>query len=447
MSGSSTVLLVEDDPRQGRQLRAALDGHEVLEARDRQQALALLQQRMPPVVLLDLDIGHLDGSEASQGWALLDSILAAAPAAKVITVAGQTDQDLASRALRHGACDFYSKPIRVDIFRIAMQRALGAGNTDTSRHAPDRVSLPGIVGHSPAIGKACRAIERVAPADVSVVLSGESGTGKEVMARALHAASRRRAQRFVAINCAAIPETLLESELFGYERGAFTGAVRQTVGKIELAHRGTLFLDEIGDLPMSLQAKLLRFLQERVLERIGGRREIEVDVRVVCATHRDLRKLLEQGAFREDLYYRLAEITVDIPPLRERAGDAVTLAQHFLGLYGGALARNGKIFSAEALQAIDGYAWPGNVRELQNRVKRAVIMAEGRTIADEDLDLCSDPGRPRDLDLRSCREHAERTVLCRALARAQGNLSQVARLIGVSRPTLYDLLRQHGLRA
>lgn len=449
MRGASTVLLVEDDPLQQRHLRAALHRHDVLEASDRHQALGLLRQHMPPVVLLDLDLGRVNGPECGQGWALLDSIMKTAPATKVVVMSGQRDDDLPLRAVGHGACDFHRKPIRTDTIRTAMDRVLGIDGHrhDASPPAADDAVLPGVVGSSPAIARVCRAIARVAPADVSVVLSGESGTGKEVMARALHTASARRDQRFVAINCAAIPETLLESELFGYERGAFTGAVKQTLGKIELAHRGTLFLDEIGDLPMSLQAKLLRFLQERVLERIGGRKEIEVDVRVICATHRDLRRLLEQGAFREDLYYRLAEITVDIPPLRERAGDAVLMARHFLAQYSGAPTRRRTILTAEALQAIDNYSWPGNVRELQNRVKRAVIMADGPTITAEDLDLPVASARHSDLDLRSCRDDVERTVLHRALSRADGNLSLAARLIGVSRPTLYDLLRQHGLRA
>ena len=307
--------------------------------------------------------------------------------------------------------------------------------------------LAGVIGESPAMLKVCRAIERVARADASVVLTGESGTGKEVVARAMHAASARRSRRFVAINCAAIPETLLEAELFGYERGAFTGAVKQTLGKIEHAHGGVLFLDEIGDLPPSLQGKLLRFLQERVIERIGGRKEIAVDVRVVCATHRDLRKLLEQGAFREDLYYRLAEVEVHIPPLRERAGDAVLMARRFLARYGCSANRRIEGYTAAALQAIDGHPWPGNVRELQNRVKRAIIMADGLMISPEDLDLDRDGEPDEGLNLRACRERAEHTVLLRALARSDGNLSQAARLIGVSRPTLYDLLRHHGLRA
>jgi two-component system NtrC family response regulator len=308
------------------------------------------------------------------------------------------------------------------------------------------IFLAGVIGNSPALRKICRAIERVAPAEVSVVLTGESGTGKEVMARALHAASARSRRRFVAINCAAIPETLLESELFGHERGAFTGAVKQTVGKIEHADRGTLFPDEIGDLPLSLQGKLLRFLQERVVERLGGRREIEVDVRVICATHRDLHKLMDEGTFREDLFYRLAEISLHIPPLRERVGDPALLARHFLAQYSAAHNCPIKGFTAAAVSALDAYPWPGNVRELQNRVKRAVIMTDGQRIGPEDLDLPAAADEPPDLDLRASREQVERAILRRALARSDGNLSLAARMIGVSRPTLYDLLRQHGMR-
>ena len=450
MSGAATVLLVEDDPRQQQHLRAALEHHDVLEARDRHQALGLLREHMPPVVLLDLDLGDAASPGNGQGFALLEKIIETAPATRVVVMTGHADDALAVRAVGHGACGFHRKPVPQDAIRTAMDRALSvaAPEPDDRHHvpaSPDRL-LPGVIGGSPAIRKVCRAIARVAPADVSVVLTGESGTGKEIMARALHAASARSGHRFVAINCAAIPETLLEAELFGYERGAFTGAVKQTLGKIELAHRGTLFLDEIGDLPLSLQGKLLRFLQERVLERIGGRKEIEVDVRVICATHRDLRKLLEQDAFREDLYYRLAEIGVHIPPLRERAGDAVIMARHFLAQLCPPSRHGHKTFTPEALRVLDAYQWPGNVRELQNRVKRAVIMAEGPKITAEDLDLAAEPERPKELDLRRCREDAERTVLHRALARANGNMSLAARLIGVSRPTLYDLLRQHGLR-
>jgi two-component system NtrC family response regulator len=443
------VLVIEDDPLQQMHLRAALGSLDLLEAYDRAEALALVREHTPSVVLLDLGLPP-DPHSVSEGFAVLEAILDAAPGTKVIVMTGQQEHDHAVRAVGCGAYDFHLKPIQTERIRLALDRALHLARLEDEHQRRLRgiggTSLPGVIGDSGAMRKVCRTIERIAPAEVSVVLTGESGTGKEVMARALHATSPRAAHRFVAINCAAIPETLLEAELFGYERGAFTGAVKQTPGKIEYADRGVLFLDEIGDLPLALQAKLLRFLQERVLERIGGRREIEVDVRVICATHRDLRKLMHEGAFREDLYYRLAEINVHIPPLREREGDALLLARYVLTQYGCSLGRRIKGFTSGALRALDAYHWPGNVRELQNRVKRAVIMAEGARIRTEDLDLPTEIEEAGDLDLRSCREQVERMVLRRALARAEGNLSQAARLIGVSRPTLSDLLRQHRLR-
>jgi len=303
-----------------------------------------------------------------------------------------------------------------------------------------------VIGASPTLLAACRMIERAAPAEASVLITGESGTGKEVMARALHQLSRRRGGRFVAINCAAIPPSLLEAELFGFERGAFTGALKQTPGRLELAHGGTLFLDEIGDLPVELQAKLLRFVQERVIERLGGREEIRLDLRIVCATHRDLRRAMLDGRFREDLYYRLAEIEVALPPLRDRPGDAVLIARHLLETYAREQGRQVVGLGADAVRAIERYPWPGNVRELQNRLKRAVLLAEGRRIGAADLDLPASEDEDAPLELRRVRERAEREALLRALARTGGNISQAAALLGISRPTLYDLLRQHRLR-
>ena len=303
-----------------------------------------------------------------------------------------------------------------------------------------------MIGASPTLLAACRMIERAAPAEASVLITGESGTGKEVMARALHQLSRRRGGRFVAINCAAIPPSLLEAELFGFERGAFTGALKQTPGRLELAHGGTLFLDEIGDLPVELQAKLLRFVQERVIERLGGREEIRLDLRIVCATHRDLRRAMLDGRFREDLYYRLAEIEVALPPLRDRPGDAVLIARHLLETYAREQGRQVVGLGADAVRAIERYPWPGNVRELQNRLKRAVLLAEGRRIGAADLDLPASEDEDAPLELRRVRERAEREALLRALARTGGNISQAAALLGISRPTLYDLLRQHRLR-
>jgi two-component system NtrC family response regulator len=303
-----------------------------------------------------------------------------------------------------------------------------------------------LITRDPEMLKICRTIEKVAPSNATILLLGESGTGKELLARGLHTASPRSDERFVAINCAAIPENLLESELFGYEKGAFTGAGKTTPGKIETAHRGTLMLDEIGDLPMSLQAKLLRFLQERVIERVGGRQEIPVDVRIVCATHQDLKTQIREGRFREDLYYRLAEIVITIPPLRNRVGDAALLAHAFARKF----AEEQKCtltLGEDALASISAYPWPGNVRELENCIKRAVIMADGNTLTAADIGLEVSGGEPASLDLRSIREEAERKAILAALSRSNGNVVRAAELLGVSRPTLYDLMHKFGLKS
>jgi two-component system NtrC family response regulator len=448
------LLVVEDDPAelQG-QLHRAFTGLELLPARTRAEALGLVRGHAPSVALLDLDLPpepHGAGEGLATGFATLAGILEISPATKVVVMTGQAGREHAVRAVGSGAYDVHQKPIEPALVGLVLQRAHHLAGLEAEHRrglaAPAAAVLPGIVGDSPTMQGVCRTAERVAPAEVSVVLSGESGTGKEVLARALHSLGPRREGRFVAINCAAIPEPLLEAELFGYERGAFTGASKQTPGRIELADGGTLFLDEIGDLPLGLQAKLLRFLQERVVERLGGRREIAVDVRVVSATHRDLARMIGEGSFREDLYYRLAEITLEVPPLRDRPGDAVLLARHLLREYAPRLGRRPRGFTEAALRAIDGHAWPGNVRELQNRVKRGVVMCDGPLVTVEDLGLEPAPELARALDLKRARERAEIETLRRALARAQGNLSQAARLLGVSRPTLYDLLRQHGLR-
>ena len=442
------LLVVEDDPELQRQLRWTFAGLEVLPARSRQEALGLVRSHAPPVVLLDLGLPP-EPDDVGEGFATLAGILELVPSTKVVVMTGQEGQAHAVRAVGCGAYDFHPKPVDPALVRLVLERAyhLAGLEAEHQRLALGATpALPGVVGDSPAMQRACAVVEKVAPAEVSVVLSGESGTGKELLARALHAFGVRSAGRFVAINCAAIPETLLEAELFGYERGAFTGAAKQTQGKIELADGGTLFLDEIGDLPLALQAKLLRFLQERVIERVGGRREIGVDARVVSATHRDLPRMIAEGAFREDLYYRLAEITIEVPPLRERPGDAVLLANHLLRQFAPRLGRAPRGFTEAALRAIDAHPWPGNVRELQNRVKRAMIMCDGARVTVEDLGLPPPPESARGLDLRGARERAEVETLRRALAQAQGNLSQAARLLGVSRPTLYDLIRQHGLR-
>jgi len=311
----------------------------------------------------------------------------------------------------------------------------------SQKHTP----LQGLITAAPEMLKVCQFVEKVAPTDVTVLLLGESGTGKEVLARAVHDLSNRSTAPFSAINCAAIPENLLESELFGHEKGAFTGAVKQTKGKIELADSGTLFLDEIGDVPLALQVKLLRFLQERVVERVGGRKQIDVDVRIVCATNQNLEELMTAGTFREDLYYRISELVVNIPKLADRRGDPELLAHAFVGLFSEQQGRNIRGYSGEALSALAQHDWPGNVRELENRVKRAVIMSDGALITPEDLDLAEPEDVPDILNLAQAREEAERREIPRALARVDGNITKAAKLLGISRPTLYDLLRHHNM--
>ena len=449
LSDDVSVLLVDHGDGQVAALAALLADLGCVAASGRAEALGLLRQHRPSVALIEP--GRVERSRGGhQGLETLSRMLAMEPATRVILVGSERAEDLAVQAIARGAWDALATTSGPTVVRTVVERAVAIAGWESEHRRrllqPDCYPLPGVLGTSAAIVAVCRQVLRVAPTDASTVLTGESGTGKEVMARAMHAASPRRSRRFVAINCAAIPETLLEAELFGYERGAFTGAVKQTEGRIELADGGTLFLDEIGDLPLSLQAKLLRFLQERVIERIGGRREIPVDTRLVCATHRDLPGLIQAGSFREDLYYRLSEISMHLPPLRERHGDAVLIAQHFLDQYGGSAAQPIRGYSEGALHALDIHLWPGNIRELQNRVKRAVIMTDGPRIVPGDLDLPDPDGELRDLDLRRCVEAIETSVLRRAMARSNGNIAAAARLIGVSRPTLYDLLRQHGLR-
>jgi len=443
------LLIVEDDPGLQRQLRWSFERFDLFFAGDRESALDVVKNESPPVVTLDLGLPP-DADGASEGLATLEAILARAPETKVIVVTGNEDRDNAVKAVGIGAYDFYQKPIDDEVLALIIDRAhhLHGLETENRRlaHGDRDTPLRGIITACPAMMKICRTIEKVAPADVSVLLTGESGTGKEVLARALHDLSGRRDAAFVAINCAAIPENLLESELFGHEKGAFTGAVKQTQGKIEIADGGTLFLDEIGDLPLPLQVKLLRFLQERVIERIGGRKSIAVDVRVVSATHQDLADMIGTGAFREDLFYRISELVIRIPPLRERANDPIVLARNFLNRLNKELGHSVRGFTDEALAALAAHAWPGNVRELENRLKRAIIMAEGKRITAADLELEGASDEAPDLNLKEVRERAEREALTRALAQVDGNVSQAAKLLGVSRPTLYDLMRYHHVK-
>jgi putative PEP-CTERM system response regulator len=442
-------LVVEDDAGLQRQLRWAYDGYEVVVAGDRAEALDALRLHEPQVVTLDLGLPP-DPDGTSEGLAALADILALKPDCKVIVASGHGARESALAAIAGGAWDFYQKPIDIDQLGLIVARAFHVHALEAENRrlaeAP-AAGLGGLVTAAPEMLAVTRTIERVAPADISVMLLGASGTGKELLARGLHDASRRRGKPFVAINCAAIPETLLESELFGHEKGAFTGAVKTTPGKIEEADGGTLFLDEIGDVPLALQVKLLRFLQERVIERVGGRRAIPVDVRIVCATHQDVDAMVAEGRFRDDLYYRLAEIVVRIPGLAERSGDAALLARHFVQRFAKAMGRPVTGLAPDAVAAINAWGWPGNVRELENRTKRAVIMAEGKRVTAADLDLAAPAGDALPINLRAAREAIDRTTIRRALAQAEGNISGTARLLGVSRPTLYDLMKSYDLHA
>ncbi len=438
-----TLLLVEDDPGLQKQVRWSLDEYDVQVAGDRESALSQVRRFEPAVVILDLGLPP-DENGASEGQATLEQILMLAPATKVIVVTGNQDMGNAVRAIGTGAYDFYQKPFESEMLALIVGRALRLHKLEQEncrlRMRQQDAPMQGIITNDQQMLKMCRTVERVAPSDATVLITGESGTGKELFAQALHQLSSRAEKRSVAINCAAIPENLLESELFGYEKGAFTGAAKQTIGRIEYANGGTLFLDEIGDLPFSLQAKLLRFLQERVIERLGGRGEIPVDTRVICATHQNLPDLIKRGRFREDLYYRLSEITLSIPPLRQRDGDAALLAHAFLEKFNSQQGRSIRGFKPDAIEAIENHPWPGNVREMQNVIKRAVIMAEGAQITLEDLALKSDQEEAAPINLRKVREDAERKAVLRAMARANGNVAMAADLLGVSRPTLYDLM-------
>ena len=444
------LLIIEDDPGLQTQLRWCFENYDVIIAGDRETALAELQQHKPPVITLDLGLPP-DADGASEGFAMLEDIILKAPHAKVIVVTGNNEREHATRSVAMGAYDFFYKPIDADMLEMIVNRAyrLYELEEENRRLSNKQVESPleGVITGSQSMLQVCRTVEKVAPTDTSVLVLGESGTGKELLARSLHGLSSRRGGRFVAINCAAIPENLLESELFGYEKGAFTGAAKQTLGKIETASGGTLFLDEIGDMPLALQAKLLRFLQERTIERVGGRKEIPVDVRVLCATHKDLHELIRNEQFREDLYYRLSEVSISIPALREREGDALLLARVFLERISKQQGRQGHRFSKDAMAAIESYGWPGNVRELENRVKRAVIMAEDKQITAADLELGGNsPEELATFNLREIRDRADRQAILRALNHVGGKVSHAAELLGISRPTMYDLLRKFDLK-
>jgi len=440
------LLVIEDNPGLQKQLKWSFEGYDVYLAGDRNKAIELLKQHQMPVVTLDLGLPP-DPTNATEGLAALDEILTLAPHAKVIVVTGNDDRDNALKAISLGAYDFYQKPVEPEILGLIVDRAynLYELEEENRRLSLDSASpLDGIISSSKKMLETCRLLEKVGPSEATTLTLGESGTGKELVAHALHHLSPRKQMPFVALNCAAIPENLLESELFGYEKGAFTGAVKQTLGKIEIANGGTFFLDEIGDMPMSLQAKMLRFLQERVIERLGGRNPIEVDVRIICATHRNLEQLIKEGGFREDLYFRISEIVIEIPPLREREGDKLLLAHRFLNSFSYKNRRSFRGFTDQARADIDAYPWPGNVRELENKLKRAVVLAEGNRITSADLGF-AESNKPQSSSLREARENAEREVIQRTLNIYDNNVSHAAAALGISRPSLYSLVKKLGM--
>lgn len=440
---------MEDDTGLQKQMCWGLPGIDVLVAGDRKSAIEIIKSRMPPVVTLDLGLPP-DTDGAGEGLAALTEILRLAPYTKVIMVTGNDDRKHALSAIGKGAYDFYIKPINIEELRFIIDRAfLLAELEKENRELIEKQStspLPGLIAASQEMLQICSMIEKSALSDISVLVQGETGTGKELLVRALHSLSPRRSEKFVAINCAAIPDTLLESELFGYEKGAFTGATRKTAGRIERADKGTLFLDEVGDLPLALQAKLLRFLQERVVERLGGGSEISVDVRIVAATHQNLPDLIKSGRFREDLYYRLSQMVIDVPPLRERPGDAAAIASALFRGIAAELHKPKMKLSSGALLAIENYPWPGNIRELENKLKQVAVIADKDVIEAEDMKLPDPDGKTDSFSLAAVRGKAERQAVGKALAFSGGNVSKAAEMLKVSRPTLYDLISKYNIR-
>ncbi|WNO08588.1 PEP-CTERM-box response regulator transcription factor [Teredinibacter sp. KSP-S5-2] len=440
------LLIVEDDPGLQSQLRWHFDQYEVVVAGTREEAIAAVRLHEPPIILQDLGLPP-DDEGVDEGFRCIREISTLSPTSKIIVMTGNADYENAVRAVAMGAYDFYQKPVEEETLDLILQRAYHMHSLEEEnriQQEQDITPLNGVIACDPSMLKICRTIEKLAPSEVTCTLTGESGTGKEVLAKALHRLSPRKDNRMVAINCAAVPENLMESELFGYEKGAFTGANKRTLGKVETANGGTLFLDEIGDMPLPLQAKLLRFLQERVIERVGGREEIPVDVRVVCATNKNLQQMVAENTFREDLYYRICEMEIRIPPLRDRQGDKLLLARHFLKKYAEQNNQTITGFTSEATEAIEAYSWPGNIREMENRVKRGVVMCENKQISSEDLGLISEESL--NLNLRQVRQNAERAAILRAMSMVEGNISATAKLLGVTRPTLYDLIKKYNIQ-
>jgi two-component system, NtrC family, response regulator len=442
----STILIVDDEASIRNLLALSLeDRYKIETAATADEALAKAREVRPQVVLLDIALSPYGGGQ--EGLKILPKLIDIDPKVKIVMVTGNTERANALAAIRDGAIDFYAKPIDLSDLKVIVDRAAYIRSLEDESLRPNTsddqyTGFSNIIGHSPRMLKVFRLVETVAPTPYTVLISGESGTGKELIAKAIHSRSERSDKAFITINCGAIPENLLESELFGHEKGAFTDAFAQKIGKFELADKGTLFLDEIGELSLALQVKLLRFLQDRIIERVGGKAVIQVDVRIIAATNRSLSEEVEEKRFREDLYYRLTVINVDLPPLREREDDVAIIANYLLGVYGTENAKTSLNFSPSALQRIRSYDWPGNVRELENRIKRAVILSGSHRLTPEDLGFEGVSGAEQK-SLLQVREEAESSHIRAALVRNNWNVSKAARDLGTSRTTLYDLLEKY----
>jgi two-component system, NtrC family, response regulator len=443
-----TLLIVDDDEEIRTQMKWALTrDYEVLQAGDRIAAIEQFRSAKPAVVLLDLGLPPRP-TTPEEGLATLTELLAHDPQAKVVIISGQGEKTNALRAVGAGAYDFLGKPVEMEELKLLLKRCFHVALLEREyREMQQKLeadTFDGILGSSARMQAVFESIRKVATVDAPVLILGESGTGKEMTARSIHRRSARRDGPFVAINCSAIPESLMESELFGHEKGAFTGAHVQRKGRIESAHGGTLFLDEIGEIPLPIQVKLLRFLQERVIERVGGRQEIQVDTRVLAATHVDLKKGMATGTFREDLFYRLAVVQIVLPPLRDRENDIALLANAFLQQSARESGKNALAFAPEAIRAIQRHTWPGNVRELQNRVRRAVIMGGTKRMTAQDLEL--EAAAATGVTLKEARETLEREMLQQALRKHAGKITAAATELGISRPTFYELMDKLGIQ-
>ena len=443
------LLIVDDEEDIRTQMKWALaQDYQVFLAGDRGSAMEIVGKEQPPVVTLDLGLPPRP-AHVEEGFAALSEMLSADPFIKVIIITGRGEKEHALKAVGEGAYDFLYKPVEIDELKVVLKRAFYIASLEREHHFLQRQigeeGFQGMLGGSPQMQEVFATVRKVATTDAPVLIAGESGTGKELVAQAIHRLSPRKESPFIVINCGAIPETLLESELFGHEKGAFTGAHIQRKGRIEAARGGTLFLDEIGELSLGLQVKLLRYLQEQIIERIGGREQIRVDARVITATNRDLKQAMRAGAFREDLYFRLAVVTIPMPLLREREGDVFMLAKAFLNRYAEEARRKITGFTNQAMRAIENYSWPGNVRELENRIKRAVIMAEGNKITPADLELGMHHARDEFLNLKEAREALEKEMILKAMAKTKDNVTRAAEALGISRPTLYELMEKLGV--